>query len=84
MNIKTVDFTMNECYAPLVANGDSSGLSDKEIEDFDLIEVLAHVGFPDGHQFMHWSVGEETTEAICEASRQFARCLVFTAVYGRQ
>ena len=80
-DLQTIDFTLNECYAPLVAYGDDSGLSDDEIEQFELVEAVATAGTPDGFKFMHWSIGDETHETTCEASKCFARCLVFTAVY---
>ena len=80
---QTIEFTVGAQFAALVANGDTSALSDKEALQFQAFEYEVRAGAPEGHTFMHWGIETDRRDefARCEVTGFMGECFVFSGVF---
>lgn len=81
--IKTVSYTLGAQFAPLIANADSSHLTDDEAHMFDSFEREVQRVAPEGYSFSHWAIDTDDYDefAECEITGLRGACYRVDAIY---
>jgi len=81
--IKSVSYTLGAQFAPLIANGDASELTDDEAHGFDSFEREVQRVAPEGYSFSHWSIDTDDYNefARCEVTDLLGACYRVDAIY---
>jgi hypothetical protein len=82
--IVTIPYTVGEHFAPYIANGDTEGLTEDELQDFARLEQEARAIASRGYEFAHWNITDNRDEfAQCEATDLMGATVEIEAVYFR-
>lgn len=80
--IITIPYTVGQHFATYIAYGETEGLTEDEMIDFDALEQDARRNADNGYEFAHWSITDNTDEfAKCEATGIMGATIDIEAVY---